>query len=152
MLNKLPDMSDSWHLKRRYMHIMIIMLQVKYGQEATSTLRYHKYARIETSTTRRWFNCSLSKQLIHLLLNNRVMSGSCLDIKLSEVVEQGRMGSKVKMVTLIHIKHKPVKCNASPLIKNMKSIPTRKTADEDDDEAEDCDTSGALTHNGPLSS
>ena len=71
---------------------MIKTLQVNYGPEATSMLRNHKHARIETSTTRRWFNHSLSKQLIHLLLNNGMMSGSHLDIKLSEVMEQGRMG------------------------------------------------------------
>ena len=124
MLNKLPYMSDSWHLKRRYMHIMIKTLQVKDRLEATSMLRNHKQTRIETSTTRIWFNCSLSKQLIHLLLNNGMMNGCCLDIKLLEVMRQGRMGPKLKMVTLNHIKHKPVRCNASPLIKNLRSIPT----------------------------
>ena len=106
------------------MHIMIKMLQVNYGLEAISMLRNHKHARIETSTTRRWFNHSLSKQLIHLLLNNGMISCSCLDIKLLEVMEQGRMGPTLKMVTHKHVKHKPVICNASPLIKNLKSIPT----------------------------
>ena len=95
------------------------MLQVKYGLEASSMLRNHKHARIETSTTRRWFNCSLSKQPIHLLLNNGMMSCSCLDIELWEVMEQGRTGTKLKMVTLNHIKHKPVRFNASPLIKTF---------------------------------
>ena len=117
MLNKPPNMPNSWHLKRRCMHITIKMLQVKYGPEVTSTRRNHKHARIETSTTRWWFNCSLSKQLIHLLLNNGMMSCSHLDIELSEVTEQGRTGPKLKMVTLNHIKHKPFRCNASPLIK-----------------------------------
>ena len=116
MLNKLPNMSNSWHLIRRYMHITIKMLQIKYGPEATSTLRNHKHARIETSTTIRWFNCSLSKQLIHFLLNNGMMSCSHFDIELLEVTEQGRTGPKLKMVTLNHIKHKPVICNVSPLI------------------------------------
>ena len=78
---------------------MIKTLQVKYGLEATSMLRNHNDARIETSTIRRWFNHSLSKQLIHLLLNSGMMSGSHLDIKLPEVMEQGRMGPKLKMVT-----------------------------------------------------
>ena len=119
MLNKLPDMSDSWHLKRRYVYLMIKMLQVKHEPEATSTLRSHKHARIENSTTRRWFNCSLSKQLIHLLLNNRMMSNSLLDIKLPEVMEQGRTGLKLKELTPNHIKHKCVRCNASPLIKKV---------------------------------
>ena len=109
-------MSYSWHLKRRYMQIIIKMLQVKYWPEATSMLRNHKHTRVETSTYRRWFNCSLSKQVIHLLLNNGMMSHSCLDIELPEVTEQGRMVPKLKMVTPNHIKHKPVRCNASPLI------------------------------------
>ena len=110
----------------------------------------HKHARIQTSTTRRWFNCSLSKQLIHLLLNNGMMSCSHFDIELSKVKEQGKMGPKLKVVTPTHIKHKPVRCNASPLIKNLKSIPTWKTADEDDEEAEDCDTSRVLIPTDPF--
>ena len=129
---------------------MIKTLQVKYGPEATSTLRNHKHAGIETSTTIRWFNHSLSEQLINLLLNNGMMSGSHLDIKLQEVMEQGRMGPKLKMVTPNHIKRKPVRCNASPLIKNLKSIPAWKTADEDDKEAEDHNTSGASTPTDPF--
>ena len=59
---------------------MIKMLVVKYGPETISMLRNHKHTRIETNTNIRWFNCSLSKQLIHLLLNNRMMSCSHLDI------------------------------------------------------------------------
>ena len=124
MLDKLLYMFKSWHLKGRYVHIMIKMLQVEYGLNATTMLRYHKHARIETSTTRRGFNCSLSKKLINLPLNNRMMSCYHLDIKVPEVTEHGRTGSKLKMVTLIHIQHKPEGCNASPLIKNLKSIPT----------------------------
>ena len=119
MLNKLPHMSDSWHLKRRYKHITIKMLQVKCGLEDTSTPRNHYHTGIETSTTRRWFNCSLNKQLIHLLLNNGMMSGSHLDIKLPEVRKQGRTGLKLKMLIPNHIKHKPVSSYASPLIKKF---------------------------------
>ena len=51
MLNKLLNMSNSWHLKGRYMYIMIKMLQVKYGLEATSMHRNHEHTRIETCTT-----------------------------------------------------------------------------------------------------
>ena len=120
MLDKLPYMFKSWHLKRRHMHIMIKMPQVKYGLETPSMLRHHKHTRIETSTTRRGFNCSLSKKLINLPLNNRMISCWCLDIKSLEVTKQGRMGPKLKMVTLNHIKHKPIGCNASPLIKKFK--------------------------------
>ena len=123
-MDKLPYMSKSWHLKRRYMHIMIKTLQDKYGSDAPSILRHHKHARTETSTTRKRFNCSLSKKLINLPLNNRMMSCHCLDIKLPEVTEQGRMGPKLKMMSPNHIKHKPFGRNASPLIKNLKSIPT----------------------------
>ena len=112
-------MSKSRHLKRSYIHITIKMLQVKYGSEVPSMLRNQKHARIETSTTRRGFNHSLSKKLINLLLNNRMMSCSCLDIKLPEVMDQGRTGPKLKMVTPNNIKHKPVGCNASLLIKKF---------------------------------
>ena len=124
MLGKLPYIFKSRHLKRRYVHIMIKMLQVKYGSKVPSTLRYHKHARRETSTTKRGFYCSLSKKLINLPLNNRMMSCCHLHIKMLEGTEQGRMGPKHKMVTPNHIRHKPVECNASPLIKNLKSIPT----------------------------
>ena len=62
---------------------------------------------------------ALSKELINLLLNNRMMSCRHLDIKVPKVMEQGSMGSKLKMVALNHIKHKPVGCNASPLIKKF---------------------------------
>ena len=119
MLDKLPYMFKSWHLKRKYMHIMIKMLQVKYGLEAPSMLRHHKHTRIEASTTRRGFSCSLSQKLINLPLNNRMMGCCHLDIKVSEVMEQGRMGPKWKMVTPNHIKHSPVGCNASALIKKF---------------------------------
>ena len=98
---------------------MIKKLQDKYGSEAPSMFRHHKHARVETSTTRRGFSCSLSKKLINLPLNNRTMNCQHLDIKLPEVMEQGRMGPKLKMVTPNHIKHKPVGCNASPLIKKF---------------------------------
>ena len=76
MLNMLQDMSDSMNLKRRYMTITIGLLKVKYVPEATSMLRNNKHTGIGVRTTRRWFYCSLSKQLIHLLLNNGMMSCS----------------------------------------------------------------------------
>ena len=129
MLNNLSDMADIWYLKRRYMHMMIKMIQVKYGPEATSTNRNHKHTRIESSTTRRWFNCSLSQQLIHLLLNNGMMSGSHLDIKMPEVAwnkggwdqswrwwPQTILSTNLLDVMLLHWS------------KNLKSIPTWKTA------------------------
>ena len=132
MLDKLLYMFKSGHLKRRYVHIMIKMFQVEYGLKAPSMLRYHKHTRIETSTTGGGFYCSLGKKLINLFLNNRMMSCSHPDIKVPKVTEQGRMGSKLKMVTPNHIQHKPVGCNASPLIKkfeqhtNLKSCRCRR--------------------------
>ena len=62
MPNKLPHMYDSRHLKRRYIQIMIEPLKVKYGPEATSTLRNNKLTGIETSSTRRWFNYPLESR------------------------------------------------------------------------------------------
>ena len=123
---------------------MIKMLQIEYATKAPSMLRYHKHARKETRTTRAGFYCSLSKKLINLLLNNKMMSCSCLDIKVPEVMEQGRMGSKLKMVAPNHIKHKPVGGNAFPLIKNLKSIPTWNFADVDDEEDEEVEGCGTL--------
>ena len=43
MLNKLLDMSDGSHLRKRDMQIMIKLLKVKYGPEATSTLRNNEH-------------------------------------------------------------------------------------------------------------
>ena len=155
MLDKLPYVFKGWHLKRKYVHRTIKMLQVEYGSKAPSMLRYHKHTRIETSTTWGEFYCSLCKKLINLLLNNRIMSCCHLDIKALEVTEQGRMGSKLKMVTPNHIKHKPVDCNASPLIKKFEKHTNLKVADVDDevaDEVEDSGTSGVLTPMPPFSS
>ena len=119
MLNKLPDMSDSRHLKIRSVQITIKLLKVKYGPEATSLLRSNKHTGKEIITTRRWFNCSIRKQSIHLLLKNGMMSCNHLHIELLEVTEQGKVWPKLKMVTLNHIKHKPVRSKASPLIQKM---------------------------------
>ena len=83
---------------------------------------------------------------IHLLLNNGMMSCSCFHIELMEGVVQGRVWPKLKMVTLNHIKHKPVKSKASPLIQKWESIPTWKT----DEEAVDCDPSGVPTPQLPF--
>ena len=91
ILKKLLDMSDSRHLKRRYMQITITPLKVKYGPEATSMLRNNKHTGIETSTTRRWFNYSFRKLLIYFLLNNGKMSCIHFHIELPEVMEQGRV-------------------------------------------------------------
>ena len=119
MLNKLPYISDSMHHKRRHVQIAIKLLKVKYGLETTIMLRYNKHAGKETNTTRRWFCGSLSKQLIHFLLDNQTMNCSCLNIKLLEITEQRRMRPKLNMVTLNYIKHKPVGSNDPPLIKKM---------------------------------
>ena len=73
------------------------------------------------------------------------MSYSCLNVELLEIMEQGRMWPSLKMVTLNHIKHKPVGSNTSLLIQKWESIPTCKTKDEDDKEAVDWGTSGVLT-------
>ena len=134
---------------------MIKMLQVEYVSKAPSKLSYQKHARIETSTTWGGFYCSINKKLINLPLNNRVMSCSHLDTKVLEVMEQGRMGSKLKMVTPNHIKHKPIGCNASPLIKKFEKHTNLKVADVDDDEEEEVKgsgTSGMPTPMPPFSS
>ena len=93
-------MPDSRYFKSRYILITIKPFKVKHGSEATSTLRNNKYTGIETSTSRRWLYCSLSKWLIHFLLNNGMMSYSCLHTELPEIMEQGRTSPKLKMVTL----------------------------------------------------
>ena len=148
MLNKLPDMSDSRHLKRRYMQIIIKLPRVKYGPEATSMLRNNKHTGIETGTTRRWFNCSLRKELIHLLLNSGMMSCSHLHINCWKLWNKGGhdlnwrwwpwtiLSTNLLEVMLLHWS------------KNGKAYqPGKKNKDE---EAVDCDTSGALTPMVPL--
>ena len=99
-LNKLSYMSHSRHHKRRDMQVTIKLLKVKYGPETTSTHRNDKHTGIETSTTRRWFYHSLSKELIYFLLNNGMMNCSCLNIEPIIITEQGMMRPKLKMVTL----------------------------------------------------
>ena len=106
-LNKWPDMSDNRHLKGRYMQIMITLLKVKYGPKTTSILRNNEHIGRETSTMRRCFYHSLSKQLIHFLLNNGMMSCSCLHINQLEITEKRRAWPTLKVVSLNHIKHKP---------------------------------------------
>ena len=80
--------------------------------------RNNKHTQIETSSTRRWFNDCIRKQHINLL-NNGMVSCSHLHIELLEITEQGRAWPKLKMVTLNHIKHTPVRSNASQLIQEM---------------------------------
>ena len=121
------------------MQIMIKLLKVKYGPEATSMLRNNKHTGIETNTMRRWFYHSLSKQLFHLLLNNGMMSSSCLHTELPEIMEQGRVSPKLQMVILQHIKYKPIGSNASPLIKIIgKAYQPVKPKNQDVEEAVDC--------------
>ena len=95
---------------------MIKLLKVKHGQVIISTLRNNKHIGIEKSTSRRWFYSSLGKQLIYFLLDNGMMSCSCLNIELLKIMEQGKIRPKLKMLTLNHIKHKPVGRNALSLI------------------------------------
>ena len=128
---------------------MIKMLHVKYGLEATSMLRNHKYARIETSITRRWFNYSLSKQLIHVLLNNGMLSGSNPDINCQKFWNK-EDGLKLKMLTPNHIKHKPVRCNASPMIKKFEKHTNLNNCRWRWWEAEEHDTSGVPTPTEPF--
>ena len=52
----------------------------------------------------------------------------------------------MKMVTPNHIKHKPVRSNASPLIQKMVVHTNLKTKDEDEEEAVDCD----MDHDNPM--
>ena len=60
------------------------------------------------------------------------------------------MRPKLKMVTLNHIKHRPVESNTPPLMQTWESIPTYITEEDDDDEAVDCSTSGTPTPMAPL--
>ena len=66
---------------------MIKLLKVKYGSETTSICRNSKHSGIETSNTRWWFYSSLGKQLIYVILDNGMMSCSCLNIELLEITE-----------------------------------------------------------------
>ena len=59
-------------------------------------------------------------------------------------MEQGKMGSKLKMVAPNHIKHKAIGCNASPLIKKCEKHVV-DVDDEEDEEVEGCGTSAVLT-------
>ena len=81
-------MSDIRPLKSRDVQI-IKLPKVKYGPE-TSILNSNKPIGIETSSIRRLFYSSLSKQLIYFLLDNEMMSYSCLNIEPLDIMEQGR--------------------------------------------------------------
>ena len=111
---------------------MMKQLKVKYGLKTPSMLK-NKHTGIEN----RWFYSSFSEH--HpLLLDNGMMSYSCLNIELLEIMEQGRTWTNLKMVIMNYIKQKPVGSNAPPLVKKWESIPT--CIIEDDDEAVDCNT------------
>ena len=85
-------------------------------------------------------NTPLASSSPHFLLYNGMMLCSCLNIKPLEITQQGRMRPKLNMVTLNHIKHKPVGSKAPPLIQKVGNIPTCIT--EEDDRAVDHKTSG----------
>ena len=60
-----------------------------------------------------------------------MMSWSSLNGELVKIAEQGRLGFKLEMVALNHIKHKLTGSNASPLITKGGSV-TTCTTDEDE--------------------
>ena len=91
---------------------------VKYGLDTTNMFRNNKHIGIETRNTR-WFYSSLSNQLNYFLLDNGMISCSCLNTELLEIMEQGMMRPLLKLVTLKHIKHKPIGSNAPPLISKL---------------------------------
>ena len=103
------------------------------------------HTRIETSTTRRGFNYSLSMKLINLLLNNGMMSCSCLDIKLPNCQKLWNKGGwdlswrwwpqTILSINLLDI----LLLHWS---KYLKSMPTWKAADVEDEEAEEAEDSG----------
>ena len=148
-LNKLPYMSDSRHLKRRNVQTTIKLVKVNYGPETTSMLRNNKHIGIETSTTRKWFYSSLSKQFIHFFLDNGILTYSCLNVEPFEITEQGRMRPKLQMVTLNHIKHRPVGSNVPVLIQKWESVLICITGEEDE-EGVDCNISGMPNPMAPL--
>ena len=129
---------------------MIKLLKVKDRPETTSMLGNSKHTGIKTSTTRRWFYHSLSKQLIHFLLDNGMMSCSCLKFEALEIMDQGSMGTKLKMVTPNHIKHKHVGSNGPSLIQKMGKHTHCLLEEKEVDEAVDCNASRMLTPTAPL--
>ena len=111
-------------------------------------LRYHKHARIETSTTWGGFYCSLSKKLINLLLNNRMMSCSHFDIKVPKSQKEGGWDISWRWWPRTILSTNLLDIMLLHWSKNLKSIQTWNTADvddEEDEEVEGCGTSGALT-------
>ena len=109
---------------------------------------------VEASTTWEGFYCSLSKKLINLLLNNRMMSCSCPDIKVLKVKEQGRKGSKLKMVAQTIFSTDLLDVMLLHWSKNLNSIPSWKVADDEEDEEVEgfgmSGTSGVLTPTPPF--
>ena len=61
-------------------------------------LSNHNYISVKAISTSEWFNGTLNYELIHLLLDNRMMSHSFPNVKLFEIIEL-RMTPKLKMVT-----------------------------------------------------
>ena len=78
------------------------------------------------------------------------MNCNHLHNELPEITKQGMARPKLKMVMLNHIKYKPVRSNACPLVKNGKAYQPKKTKDKDDEEAVYYDTSDVPTPTASL--
>ena len=65
-------------------------LRLSMGRRPPAHLGTMNTTGIKNSATRRWFYHTLSKQLIHFLLNNGIMSCSCPHNELPDFIEQGQ--------------------------------------------------------------
>ena len=99
--------------------MMIKSFKVEDRVYATHTLRNNNIG-IKNSPTRGLFNGTLSQQLIHLLLNNEMISRSSTYVKPPEIMEYQRVTPKLKMVTPHCIEHKPIGGNASTMIQEFR--------------------------------
>ena len=80
-LNNLPYLSDSGHLKRRDVHVALELLKIENTSLIASAHRNQKYISVKSSITFQWLNGSAGQPLIHLCLDNGMMSYNSFNVE-----------------------------------------------------------------------
>ena len=132
-LNKLPYMSDCKHLKRRGVQMTWNHLRLSMGWQPPECLGTTNTLENKPAPQEDGFYPTLSKQLIHFLLINGMMSCICLNIELLEIMEQGGHDLSQRWWPWTILSTNVLEVMFLHWLKKWESIPTFKT-EEDDEE------------------